>query len=383
MKQLLIIGGGFAGVWAALSAAETRDDMSASNIEITLISDRPELCVRPRLHEGAKPEMLVALEPLLQEINVLFQVMPVTAIRQGAVQCEGNAFEFDRLILAAGSALADVNIPGAKAYTFNADTYEARLRLDEHLSNLNNNSDGANVYVVLGAGFTGLEIITHLRNRLGEDARLILIDQHDQPGHSLGLSVQAYIIDALERLNVERIMSACVQSVSPDGIDVSMHPFIHSQTVILSTGLIANSLTKEVIAQRDSSGRIMVDKMLRAPQQSEIFVAGDAAIASADTVHDTLMSCQHAMPMGIIAGKNAVCDLLGRPLQPFERPFYATCLSLGPKDAVFTQGWDRQISKTGLDASKVKNDINENWIYPPQPSLGREKIFEWVRKSSV
>ena len=60
-----------------------------------------------------------------------------------------------------------------------------------------------------------------------------------------------------------------------------------------------------------------------------IFAAGDAACAPLDGGHFSVMSCQHARPMGRFAGHNAVCDLLGRPMLPLRIDWYVTCLDLG------------------------------------------------------
>ncbi|MEP2426108.1 MAG: hypothetical protein ABJH99_08835, partial [Tateyamaria sp.] len=128
----------------------------------------------------------------------------------------------------------------------------------------------------------------------------------------------------------------------------------------------------------EADGRVEVDAMLRVPARPSIFAAGDVARAKADPEHDTLMSCQHAMPMGVAAGRNAVLACSGLALRPYEQPFYATCLDLGDAGAVFTQGWDRQVEKVGPAGAEMKADINTKWIYPPSPTIGRDQIFAMI-----
>ncbi|MFL5289381.1 MAG: hypothetical protein ACJ8AW_52595, partial [Rhodopila sp.] len=84
--------------------------------------------------------------------------------------------------------------------------------------------------------------------------------------------------------------------------------------------------------------------------------------------HVTVMSCQHARPMGRIAGHNAACDLLGRAEArvAFAAPEYVTVLDLGPWGAVYTADWDRSVVRAqGATAKAVKREINGRRIYPP------------------
>jgi NADH dehydrogenase len=71
------------------------------------------------------------------------------------------------------------------------------------------------------------------------------------------------------------------------------------------------------------------------------------------------------MPQGKLAGANVAADVLGLPLAPFAPDPYVTCLDLGSYGAVVTQGWDRQVTRTGAAAKERKQAINSTLIYPP------------------
>jgi NADH:ubiquinone reductase (H+-translocating) len=77
------------------------------------------------------------------------------------------------------------------------------------------------------------------------------------------------------------------------------------------------------------------------------------------------MSCQHSRPMGRYAGHNVVCDLLGRPMRELQISWYTTILDLGPRGALYTEGWDRRVAATGASAKRTKEIINRERIYPP------------------
>lgn len=71
-QKILIAGAGFAGVWGALGAARVLDraGVTASDVDITLISPKPELQIRPRMYESEPHVMVAPLLPLLDAVGV-------------------------------------------------------------------------------------------------------------------------------------------------------------------------------------------------------------------------------------------------------------------------------------------------------------------------
>ena len=127
----------------------------------------------------------------------------------------------------------------------------------------------------------------------------------------------------------------------------------------------ANPLTARFPAERDRFGRLPVDDFLKIKRMPAEFAAGDVAWLPIDGKHATVMSCQHARPMGRFAGHNVVCDLLGHPMLPLQIESYVTVLDLGPAGAVYTEGWDRRVVSKGAAAKRTKEIINRHRIYPP------------------
>jgi NADH dehydrogenase len=191
--------------------------------------------------------------------------------------------------------------------------------------------------------------------------------------------LEEQVKQALEDARIEFLGNTSPEEITASQVTCTDGQEIGSATAIFATGFQANALTSQLSQNMDASGRLVVDEMLRVAGQKSIFAAGDVASAMVDKDHRAMMSCQHAMPMGVAAGRNAVLDLLGLELEPYAQPFYATCIDLGMSGAVFTNGWERSIIKSGAEGAEMKQQINTQWIYPPRPTIGREKIFEMVR----
>ncbi|GAB5463185.1 NAD(P)/FAD-dependent oxidoreductase [Hoeflea alexandrii] len=382
MQNLVIVGGGFAGTWSAMSAAATRAANAASEMTISLVSQSDNLCIRPRLYEGAQDSMLVPLKPLMDEIDVTLITDSVEAVEGQTLRMRSGAdVDFDSMILAAGSSVKLPGCKGATQFGFWVDDFESTRKLDEHLKTLDTTDDADRTVVVVGSSFSGIEIVTKLRQRLGEAFQLVLIDRNEQPGSSVGETLKSSVQSALEDANVKFRGNTSLQEITASQAILSDGEAIRSSSVIFATGFRANSLTAHLSHDTDPMGRLMVDETLRVACETSIFAAGDVASAMVDMDHRSLMSCQHAMPMGIAAGRNAVLDLLDLEPVAYSQPFYATCIDLGQSGAVFTNGWERSIIKSGPEGAEMKQQINTQWIYPPQPALGREKIFAMIRKS--
>lgn len=382
--RLVIIGAGFAGMYAALSAARLRDihGVSPEKLEIALVAPEPTLVVRPRLYES-KPETLTApLQDVLKAIDVVYVQGSAETIDTRSKVVEIAAAEgarkqltYDRLVVATGSRLFRPNVPGLAGHGFSVDQLEDAIALDRHLHGLANRpaSNARDTVVVAGGGFTGIEAATEmparLRQILGRDAkpRVIIVDRNEAIAPDMGPGPRPVIEDALRKLGVETRLGAGVASLDKSGVTLSSGEHIEAATVIWAAGIRAAPLTAQIPAERDKFGRLLVDRDLRVPAVAGVFATGDAARAACDDVGNyALMSCQHATRMGAFAGNNAAAELLGVSTRRYHQKAYVTCLDLGEAGALFTRGWERTVEMVGETAKKTKQEINTVWIYPPR-----------------
>jgi len=383
--RLVIIGAGFAGMYAALSAARLRDIQGASpeQLEIALVAPEPTLVVRPRLYES-KPETLTApLQDVLKAIDVVYVQGSAGTIDTKSraielVTAEGTkqTLSYDRLVVATGSRLFRPNIPGIAEHAFSVDKLDDAIALERHLHDLADRParNGRDTVVVAGGGFTGIETATEmparLRAVLGKNAkaRVVIVDRNSTIAHDMGADSRPVIEDALRKLGVETRLGTGVASLDKSGVTLSSGEHIEAETVIWAAGMRAAPLTAQIPAERDNLGRLIVDRDLRVPGVAGVFATGDAAKAACDDVgNHALMSCRHATRMGAFAGNNAAAELLGVATRPYHQKAYATCLDLGEAGAIFTRGWDRKLELVGDEAKRTKQQINTVWIYPPRP----------------
>jgi NADH dehydrogenase len=381
MPRILVLGAGFAGLWAALGAARKREEIGtrAGDTEILVIDRNPYHNIRVRNYEVELDEAAIPLAKLLDPVGVKHRVAEVEAIdpaRQEVTIVAGGSREtlgYDRLVLTLGSELVRPAIPGLATFTFDVDTYQAVLKLDAHLAALGkgNASDSRSTVVVVGAGFTGIEVAAEMPVKLAKAGisgkpKIVIIDPNTPLGSSMGMHGQPVVDEALSALGVESRCGARVAAVDADGITLSSGEVILAQTVVWCAGMRASPVASALSPERDRTGRLMVDEFMRAKGLANIFAAGDVAAAQCGGEHTTVMSCQFARPMGRYAGHNVVADLFGEPMLPLHIDWYVTVLDLGGWGALYTVGWDRQVKTTGAAAKVTKQTINRERIYPPQ-----------------
>jgi NADH dehydrogenase len=391
--RIVIVGAGFAGLWAALSAARKLDLAGKPDgfAEIVLIAPEPILYLRPRFYETDLSAASVSLTELFDTAGVRYvqgsvQNIDVEKHHLAYVSGSGGAasiLTYDRLVLATGSKLfLPETVPGLAHYSWNVDQMDTALKLDAHLKVLATlpDSPARSTVVVCGGGFTGVEIAAELPQRLrgilGEQARIrvIVLERAACIGPEMAPPPRPVIQEALGSLGVEILLGETVVSVDADGVTTASGMRIASKTVIWTAGMRADGLTAQIPAKRDAFGRIHVTRTLEVPGVDHVYATGDVAhVPVDDEGHLALMCCQHALYMGKAAGNNAMAALLGLPLVPYRKPQYAVGLALGPWGAVYTVGWEQTVASVKEEAQEVKKYVNTQVIYPPPPD--RAAIF--------
>ncbi|KAJ4859541.1 pyridine nucleotide-disulfide oxidoreductase domain-containing protein [Trichoderma breve] len=365
-KKIVVIGSGFAGLWTAIGAKRLIDLNKSllvdQDVEVLVVAPEPKLVIRPPTGIRFAQGVVHTIRTKEKEIEM---------VDMAGVS---SKLSYDKLVLAAGSRLVRPEIPGLKDHAFSIDTIREAANLEAHLRHLVAlpSTQARNTVVICGGGFTGIELATELPRRLrailGLDTkvRVILAERANVVGPSLGDNVRPIITKALEDVGAEVKLGVTIKSVDAGGIVSTSGERIEALTVVWTVGMEASPLTQQIPGERDTMGRLIVDRNLRVPSCTDIFATGDMASARTDDVGNyTLMSCQHAIPLGRVSGYNVAADVLKIDLRPYEQPHYETCLDLGAWGSVITSGWERQVVKAGAPMKEAKEFVNRILIYPP------------------
>jgi NADH dehydrogenase len=210
MRQIVIVGGGFAGVWAALAASNARRMYGGlRDVGITVVSRDPWLTIRPRLYEETLDDVRVQLDDVLGPSEVERIEGDVSGIdsNAGAITIgrggTAQVLSYDRLVLAAGSRTHRPPILGADL-ALTVDSYADAARLQSHLDELvaAPRADGHFTAVVVGAGFTGIEVATALATRMraaatlarsNDPSRIVVVERAPSVAPDLGPEARRWV----------------------------------------------------------------------------------------------------------------------------------------------------------------------------------------------
>ena len=334
LKHVVIVGGGFGGLYAARA-------LRRANVRVTLVDRSNHHLFQPLLYQVATAALspahiAVALRRVLRRQKnvsvVLAEAVSVDTVRKRVVLRDGFV-DYDYLILASGSTHSYFGhgewssfAPGLKTLQ---DAIEIRRRVLLAYEAAEREPDPARrtallTFVVVGAGPTGVELAGALaeiaRHVLARDfrqidpasARIVLVEAGPRvlPAFAPDLSVAAQ--RRLEQMGVQVLLGRPVTGI--DGEGVSMGPErIVSRSVLWAAGVQASPLGASLGVPLDKAGRVVVDPDLRLPGAPEVFVIGDLA-----SVPGVPGLAPAAIQGGRHAAKSIVRLIEGQQPEPFK-----------------------------------------------------------------
>jgi NADH dehydrogenase len=362
VPQVVIVGGGFAGLDAARA-------FNGKPISVTVVDRHNHHVFQPLLYQVAT----AALSPgdiaspirwiLRKRSNVrvlLGEVLSVDARARRLVLDRGQSLTYDFLILAPGATHSYFGhsewareAPGLKTLD---DALAIRRRMLLAFEEAEREPDAARkrhllTFAIVGGGPTGVELagalaeIAHhtLRREFQaidpESARIIVIEAGPSILPSFPPSLRDSARRALRRLGVEVWENAAVTAIEAEQVRVG-HDVIPAYTILWAAGVAASPLGKSLDAPRDRAGRLIVERDLSVPGHPEIFIAGDLASFTQDGQQLPGVA-QVAKQEGRHAARNVLRQLDGEATVPFRYRDPGNMATIGRAAAIADFGWAR------------------------------------------
>lgn len=367
-KNVIILGGGYAGVNAALRL-RIRDKTA----QIVLVNERSEFIERIRNHQRTAGQNLKthALVRVLGE-DITFVEGRAEKIDAQAKQvlvktAAGiNALEYDFLVYALGSGAGDA---GAGAMRINTAADAAQVK--EALA-----AEPRRSILIAGAGLTGIELATELREAWPD--RGITLCDRKALGHGFSEKAKQYLRETFAAMRI--------------GFHVGDAP-VTQAIRIDCTGFTFPDLALRSNLPVDTKNRVLVDEALRVRGFEDIFACGDAAafgslrLSSGQVGSEAIdfAGCQTAMPMGTHTGEAIAAVLCKKEPAPFRFGFPGRCVSLGRKRGLVQfvdkySGAPREKILTGRFAAIIKELICK--MTTAAPAWERKTgwpIYTWLK----
>ncbi len=366
-KRILILGGGFGGVYAALRLEKLlAASLARAEVEICLVSRDNFFLFTPMLHEIAASDLEITnivnpLRKLLSHTEVIVgDVERIDLPNQRVLISHGyqnhsHELAYDHLVLALGSLTNFFNLPGltelALAMKSLPDAVQLRAQIIRHLEEANsqcllNDRQSLLTFVVAGGGFAGVETVAAINdfvrealrfypNLREEMLRVVLVHPGAVILPELGENLGRYTQQVLARRGVEVRLNTRVTSMTENQVVLAGSSPLPASTLVWTAGTIPNPLLGQLTCAKERD-RVRVNQYLQVPDWPGVWAVGDCAfvpdLRNPGKAHPP--TAQHAIREGRVVAQNIAAALSGRPLKPFSFKTIGLLASIGRRTGV-------------------------------------------------
>ena len=358
--KVVIIGGGFGGLQAA-------KELGKMPVEVTLIDRKNHHTFQPLLYQVATAvlspgEIASPIRRILHKyknVEVILGEVVGFDLENRIVNLEecsigSGKIPYDYLIVAAGARHSyfghdewETDAPGLKTIE---DAVEIRRRvllafeLAEREAYLTGTHEPLN-FVVVGGGPTGVEMAGAIagiaRQALEQDfkaidttkARVMLFEGSPKVLGTFAEELSKHAKKDLEELGVEVRLNSLVTEIEDGRVKVG-DEWIECSVAVWATGVAASPLGKQLGAETDRAGRVVVNPDLTVPNYSNVFVIGDMASLKQENGQPVPGVAPAAMQMAENAAANILRDLRNQPRQSFVYKDKGSMATIGRNKAI-------------------------------------------------
>ncbi|MGP4073007.1 NAD(P)/FAD-dependent oxidoreductase [Piscibacillus sp. B03] len=383
--NIVILGAGYGGI---MTAVNLQKKMSPEEANITLVNKHDYHYQTTWLHENAAGTLhhdrtRIAIKDVVDFNKINFVQDTVQSIdpKSKTVTLEDGELSYDYLVIGLGFESATFGIEGLKEHAFSIQNINSARLIRDHIEynfaqyNLEKDERQDLITIIVGgAGFTGIEFVAELANRIPE-----LCQEYDVPKDKVRLiNVEAgptalagfdpelveYAMNRLEEKGVEFKLGTMIKKVNEEGIIVEKdeeQEEIKSKNVIWAAGVTGNSIVQES-GFETNRGRVPVRNDLRTPDYDDVFVVGDCAvIMNPESERPYPPTAQIAIQMADVVAHNLKQLVSGsEKLEGFEPNIQGTVASLGHTDAIGVVFDDKKLF--GRSASIMKKVIDNRYL---------------------
>ena len=346
MTKVLVLGGGFGGVYAALELEKRLG--KDPDVEITLVNRDNFFLFTPMLHEVAASDLdltdiVSPIRRILRHVEFFEGVVERVdlagrrvTVSHGSVR-HTHDLAFDHLVMALGSTTNFYGLPGLeeRALTMKSlsDAIHLRNRLIAQLEEADTECAGSNrkalmTFVVAGGGFAGVETIAGINDfvrdalrsypRIAhEGVRMVLVHAGPTVLPELGEKLGAYAQRKLSERGVEIHTNARVERVTETEVTLSNGVVLPARTIVWTAGTSPHPLIGGLPCKHDR-GRLCVNEFLEVEGWPGVWALGDCAlIPNPKTGTFQPPTAQHALREGAVVARNVVAAIRGGRKTPF------------------------------------------------------------------
>lgn len=378
--RIVILGAGYGGM---MTASKLTKQLGNDDAEIMLVNKHDYHYQTTWLHEPAagtlhhdRTRMRIDSVLNMNRIKFIKDIVVDIKTDEKKVLVENGEIEYDYLVVGLGSQPETFGIPGVEENAFAIRSVNSVRQIREHIeymlacyNNCEEREEFLN-FVVAGAGFTGIEFVGELAEKLPQlckeydidNSKVKIISIEAAPTVLPGFDSELveYAVEHLKNKGVEFKINTPIKEVTEDGVILASGEEIKSQTVVWTTGVRGNSVVERA-GFETMRGRIKVEKDLRAPGFEDVFIIGDCALVFNEENRPYPPTAQIAIQQSYTIVNNLKALITGKgEIKEFTPDIKGTVASLGGKQAIGVVGSKKLY---GASASALKKVIDNRYLF--------------------
>lgn len=345
-KRIVILGGGFGGLYTALRLNELPWD-SDQKTEIILVDQGDRFLFSPLLYELVTDELqsweiAPPFTELLANSQVQFLQEKVTEIdlNKSVVKLKSHGLlNYDKLVISMGSKTPQEIVKGGQEYGLTFRTLQDAYLLREKLRKLENSGQDKIRIAIIGGGYSGVEIACKLADRLGEKGRIRIIERGTEILKQSPKFNQETAKKALEMRKVWLDLETEVSQIEQDTISLvykGEEDTIPVDLVIITVGNQISDLITDLPLTNNEKGQLKINDKLQVLDNSNIYAIGDVAECKDENGKMLPPTAQTAIQQADYCAWNIWASLNKRPLLPFKYQPLGEMMALGKDNATLT-----------------------------------------------
>jgi NADH dehydrogenase len=344
VKKIVIVGGGFGGLYTALRLIQL--DWTQQPV-ITIIDKNDRFVFSPLLYELISGEVQTwEIAPhyadLLANTPIKYIQDTVTDIdvdQQEVTLTNHPTVPYDRLVIALGGKTPTDLVSGAAEYAIPFRSLENAYQLKEKLRQLENSDKESIRVVIVGGGYSGVELALKIADRLGNRGKIRIIDRGSDILSNSPEFNQKTAKKALSDRKIWLDLETEIEEIKAEEVTLSYKnksDTIAADIVLWTVGTKPVKIVNELSLPQNKQGKININPQLQVETHPEIFAIGDL-VECPDQEGKTLpATAQVAFQQSDYCAWNIWASLEGKPLLPFQYQPLGEMLALGVDKATLS-----------------------------------------------
>ncbi|NGP46628.1 NAD(P)/FAD-dependent oxidoreductase [Bacillaceae bacterium SIJ1] len=401
--KIVILGAGYGGI---MTAVRLEKELKMDEAEVVLVNKHNYHYQSTWLHENAAGTLhhdktRIPINDCINKSKTKFVQDTVVEVKpdEKRVILENGELSYDYLVVGLGFESETFGIKGLKEHAFSISNINTARMIREHIdyqfatyNNEPEKKDERLTLVVGGAGFTGIEFVGELANRVPqlcaeydiprEKVRIYCVEAAPTALPGFDPELVEYAMNLLESKGVEFKIGTMIKECTPEGIVVEKDEKVEeikAATVVWAAGVRGSGIVEES-GFETMRGRVKVRKDMRDPNRDDVFIVGDCALIINEEINRPYPpTAQIAIQQAQTVARNLASLIRGEEaLETFTPDLKGTVASLGEGEAIGVIMGDKKLF--GKTASMMKKVIDNRYLYllggvPMVLKKGKLKMF--------